>query len=210
MFKQTDGMAMGSPLGPTFANIFMCHLEDLFLQQCPCSFKPVFYKRYVDDTFVLFKDRSHAELFLNFINSFHPNIKFTMDIESENQLSFLDILITRDNNSFTTGVHRKGTFTGLGMNFLSFGPLNFKLNSCRTLLHRAYNLCSSQALFDKEISFLSNYFKGNCYPPQIFANVKRKFLATISSPKVPNYDVPKKVMYVSLPYIGNISTNIRK
>ena len=57
-------MAMGSPLGPTFANIFMCFLESLILDQCPESFKPIFYKRYVDDTFVLFKEESHATMFL--------------------------------------------------------------------------------------------------------------------------------------------------
>ncbi|XP_068247978.1 uncharacterized protein [Palaemon carinicauda] len=35
LFKQVDGMAMGSPLGLTFANIFMCHLEEIYLGQCP-------------------------------------------------------------------------------------------------------------------------------------------------------------------------------
>ena len=43
VYKQTDGMAMGSPLGPTFANIFMCYLEEQILDQCPIEFKPVFY-----------------------------------------------------------------------------------------------------------------------------------------------------------------------
>ena len=42
VYKQIDGMAMGSPLGPTFANIFMCFLESLILDQCPDSFKPIF------------------------------------------------------------------------------------------------------------------------------------------------------------------------
>ena len=66
LYKQVDGMAMGSPFGPTFANIFMCNLEELFLEQCPNTFKPIFYKRYVDDTFALFRDPSHAEFFLKF------------------------------------------------------------------------------------------------------------------------------------------------
>ena len=133
IYKQTDGMAMGSPLGPTFANIFMCHLEKLYLEQCPTSFKPVFYKRYVDDTFVLFKEMQHANLFLNFINSFHPNISFTMDTESDNQLPFLDITISRSNDQFLTGVFRKKTFTGLGMNFFSHCSFSFKLNARKTL-----------------------------------------------------------------------------
>ena len=45
IYKQTDGMAMGSQLGPTFANIFMCYIETMFLDQCPESFKPLFYRR---------------------------------------------------------------------------------------------------------------------------------------------------------------------
>ena len=150
-------MAMGSPLGPTFANIFMCHLEKRILDQCPSSFKPVFYRRYVDDTFVLFRDIQHAHLFLNFINSFHPNIKFTMDLESNDQLPFLDINVTRGNNQFLTGIFRKKTFTGLGTNFYSFCPMNFKFNACKTLLSRAYNLCSNWVKFHEEVSFL-NYF----------------------------------------------------
>ena len=58
--KQTDGMAMGSPLGPTFANIFMSHFEEDIFNRCPSNFKPLFYIRYVDDTFLLSTEKSHA------------------------------------------------------------------------------------------------------------------------------------------------------
>ena len=50
-YKQIDGVAMGSPLGPVLANIFMCYLEDDLFNQCSPTFRPVYYKRYVDDTF---------------------------------------------------------------------------------------------------------------------------------------------------------------
>ena len=52
--------------GPTFANIFMCFNEKFWLDECPDEFKPVFYRRYIDDTFVLFRHQSHpavSELF---------------------------------------------------------------------------------------------------------------------------------------------------
>ena len=54
-YSQIDGVAMGSPLGPTLANIFLCYHETTWLKNCPKSFKPVYYKRYVDDIFVLFE-----------------------------------------------------------------------------------------------------------------------------------------------------------
>ena len=56
---------MGSPLGPTLANAFLCFYEkkknDL---KNALEFKPVFYRRYVDDIFVLFKSTDHLVKFL--------------------------------------------------------------------------------------------------------------------------------------------------
>ena len=51
---------MGSPLGPSLANAFLCHYEKLWLDSCPLEFKPVVYRRYVDDIFVLFKSKDHS------------------------------------------------------------------------------------------------------------------------------------------------------
>ena len=210
IYKQVDGMAMGSPLGPTFANIFMCHLEELFFDQCSSSYNPVFYKRYVDDTFVLFKEKRHATLFLDFINSFHPNIKFTMDIESDNQLPFLDIMVSRSDGVFVTGIFRKKTFTCLGLNYFSHCPFSFKLNSCKTLISRAYTICSTWIKFHEEISFLKSYFKKNCYPSHMFDNIVKNFLECIFKPKPVTLNVPKKQMYVSLPYMGNSSNYVKR
>ena len=47
LYKQIDGVTMGSPLGPTLANTFLCHYEKLWLDSCPPEFKPVVYRRYV-------------------------------------------------------------------------------------------------------------------------------------------------------------------
>ena len=49
IYMQIDGVAMGSPLGPHLANIFMNHMEKKWLEECPIQFKPVLYRRYVDD-----------------------------------------------------------------------------------------------------------------------------------------------------------------
>ena len=68
LYEQTDGMAMGSCLGPSMANIFLCHHEDIWLQNCPSNFKPIYYRRYIDDTFILFKDPKHIPKFRNYLN----------------------------------------------------------------------------------------------------------------------------------------------
>ena len=146
-----------------FLIFFLCFHESVWLANCPSQFKPVFYKRYLDDTFILFKHASHAPLFLNYLNNQHPNIAFTMETEQNQKLPFLDVLITRSNNKFHTSVYRKPTFSGHGLSFFSFCTFRFKLNSIKTFLHRAYNICSSYVSLDSEFNFLRQYFQNNGY-----------------------------------------------
>ena len=54
---------MGSPLGPTFGNIFLSYQQQIWLKNCPCEFKPVIYTRHVDDTFLLFQSKDHIGKF---------------------------------------------------------------------------------------------------------------------------------------------------
>ena len=124
--KQHDGVAMGSPLGPTFVNVFLCYHEKIWLQNCPSEFKPVIYRRYVDDTFLLFRSKHHIKKFRNYLNCQHNNIKFISETENENFISFLDIKITRDINKFMTSVYRKPTFSGVFTNFGSFILKSYK------------------------------------------------------------------------------------
>ena len=200
-YKQIDGVAMGSPLGPVLASIFMCHIEEIIFNQCPQTFRPVFYKRYVDDTFVLFQTKVAAEQFLDFANDLHPNINFTIEYENHDCLPFLDILIKRSNLHFSTSVYRKPTDTGLGSNFYSSCFFNFKLNSIRTLLHRAYSLCSDWMNFHVEVDYLRKYFRDNCFPEFLFDRHLRKFLNNIFQPKIPSPMEPKLNFYASLPFI---------
>ena len=95
LYDQVDDVAMGSPLGPSLANIFMCSLEQRYLSSCPSQFKPILYRRYVEETFCLFKERNDIDLFLNHINSIHSKIQFTVEVENCSSLPFLDILVEK-------------------------------------------------------------------------------------------------------------------
>ena len=176
LYEQIDGVAMGSPCGPTFANLFLCHYENIWLNECPSNFKPIHYKRYVDDTFLLFRDQHHINQFSDYINSKHYNIKFTHEIEENNKLSFLDITVIRENNKFETAIFRKNIFTHLGLNFLSYEPMKYKINAIKTLIYRAFNLTSNYIYFNNEVIFLNKYFEKNAFPSNLFFNYLKKFL----------------------------------
>ena len=66
---------MGSPLGPSLAKLFMCALEQKFLDNCPSEFKPILYRRYVHDTFCIFRNTKSKlnRSFLYFLYLWHPN-----------------------------------------------------------------------------------------------------------------------------------------
>ena len=64
LYKQVDRVAMGSPLGYTLANEFLGHYEKEWLDDCPIHFKPVIYKRYVNDIFVFFFHLKNSSNFL--------------------------------------------------------------------------------------------------------------------------------------------------
>ena len=75
-YQQLEGAAMGSPLSPIVANIFMEKIEEEALATEPHP--PSLWKRYVDDTFVIQEEKYKNEFFQH-INSIDDNIKFTAE-----------------------------------------------------------------------------------------------------------------------------------
>ncbi|XP_070000745.1 uncharacterized protein [Penaeus vannamei] len=104
IYTQVDGVATGSPHSPCYANTFLCHHEQARL---PANFKLI-----TATWMILFNDPSHINPFLSYLNSQHPNIKFTCETEQNNK-SYLDSSITFRNNCLITSIYRKPTLTGL-------------------------------------------------------------------------------------------------
>ena len=122
-FLQVDGIAMGSPLGPGLANIFMVELERNITPSLSSDI--LLSKRYVDDTIGFIKLTSINKV-LQTLNSYHANIKFSIEIESENKISFLDVVLIGSNSLISTKVYRKNTNTEIYINWNSFAPNNNK------------------------------------------------------------------------------------
>ena len=91
LYKQKDGVAMASPLGPTMTNVFLSFYEMKWLEQCTNEFKLAFYRRYAHDIFVLFESPEHLSKFHACLNTCHPNMSFSFEQEINGKLSFLDI-----------------------------------------------------------------------------------------------------------------------
>ena len=209
LYRQIDGVSMGSPLGPTLANLFLANLERSWLST-PNA--PVYYFRYVDDVFAVFKTQSDTSLeFLNFLNEQHPNLKFTIE-KAASTLPFLDTTISLNDHGYESSVHRKKTFTSLLLNFHAYAPLHWKTALIRCLLQRAFRISSSWALFHQEILKLKEIFIANAYPAALFESIVKRFLANVFDKTTQSPDIPdqqnKKVLV--LPYLGRVSTSLKR
>ena len=97
-YDQIDGVAMGSPLVPVSANFFMGHYERLWLEKYT-GIQVLYYRRYVDDIICCFQNSHDADMFFQYLNKCHPNIKFTMETETDGKLPFLDVLLSKERSS---------------------------------------------------------------------------------------------------------------
>ena len=209
LYVQKDGVAMGSPLGPVLANIFLCHLERKFMENHP-NF-PLYYRRYVDDTFCVFNSYDEALNFCTFINTIHPNIKFTMEVENAGQIQFLDTVIVKGDRFFQIDVFRKQTDTGMYLNWASLVPIGYKIGLVKCLLDRAYSICSSWEAIHKQFEYIRNALHNNGYPNNIIDkcldSVLNKHVGDTNNPVAAD---PKPRLMLKLPYCGDVSVRLKK
>ena len=179
------------------ANAFLCHYEELRLDNCLSEFKPVVYRRYVDDI-----------LFAKYMNTRHNNLKFTFDFEQNNSFSFLDVKITHRSNGFSASVFCKATFSGVFTNFDSFTFESYKTGLIFTLLFCCFTICSDMQSFHLEVE-LRQIFKCNNYPVGLIDQCIQTFLNKIYVLKRILITVPKKDVLIVLPFLGQFSLNLK-
>lgn len=138
-YKQIDGVAMGSPCGPALVSIIICSFENKQFKNCSHGLISVFYKRYVDDIFVLLSSLDHAEKFKTYLSSKHANINFSLEKEIDGCLSFSDINVFREKGKFATSVYRRKAFSDVYSNFNSFVPETYK-PLIKSLLFRCFSI----------------------------------------------------------------------
>ena len=209
-YQQVDGVAMGPPLGPSLANTFLAHYEQILLSDCPDEFKPVYYKRYVDDIFVLFRSPHHLEKFYEYLNTKHANIKFTNEKEVNGSLPFLDVLILRNDKGFTTTVYHKPTFSRIYSSFGSFIADEYKHSLIFTLPFRIFSIVLDFSKFHEEPNYLKNVLKKNSFPSTLVDKYIEIFLNKQFSQKMLEHAVPKKKLFIVLPYLGMSSLCFRR
>src|SRR5436190_8298902 len=167
IYQQTEGTAMGNPLSCFLANIFMSNFE--MKAKNTLSYFPRLWIRYVDDVFAIFDKNQDLFKFVSELNSYYPSIRFTFEVEQNNSLPFLDILVTKQNNSgkIEFDIYRKPTSNDRFIPRESYHHPSQKRAVFHSLIHRLLHTPLSAEKYSKEVNKIKQIALFNGYLPDM-------------------------------------------
>jgi hypothetical protein len=123
----------------------------------------MFRYRQADDTLCAIH-RDHIEPIHTFLNSLHPNIKWTKELEVNRRITMLDVTIIRQSDgNLQSDVYCKPTHTNQYINFNSHQPLQHKLSTINSLTRRAALIPSTDKLRAAELARVEEALELNEY-----------------------------------------------
>ena len=134
------------------------------------------FARYVDDIIRMVK-KAVVDTLLKMANSLHRNLEFTIKLESEGALSFLDMKILRHQDSLKTKWFTKPTDTGLMLNFHSLAPTQYKRNVVEGTIHRINHTTTDWIAFHDGVAKAQLTFEQN----DILLNFMEILFGTLST-----------------------------
>ena len=162
-YREINGLSMGSPPAPPLSNIWLSKYEPAIKDDAKL------FERYMDDILRTTKE-SLIENKLSEINLLHPNLKYTLEVEQNGKLPFLDICIEHHENAVSSTWYWKPTDTGMILNFHAMAPKCYKRSVIQAFVYRIYRACSSWKKFHKSLIKAKDILKWNQKPP-IFMNL---------------------------------------
>ena len=215
IYQQRFGTAMGSPVSPIVANLYMEWLETKATATAPVTCKPQLWKRYVDDVLEKIK-RGETQNLTDHLNTVDEtgSIKFTHEEERDGCIPFLDTLIVRKpDKSVKLLVYRKKTHTDQYLHFSSHHPLQHKLGVIRTLLDRGNDIVTEEVDRQKEEQHIVEALTRCGYPEWSFRRVKHQIETKLERKSEKNKkrkEAERSKGQVILPYVKGVTEGISR
>ncbi|XP_023224072.1 uncharacterized protein LOC111625218 isoform X1 [Centruroides sculpturatus] len=161
---------MGSVIGPKLADICMASIDEKIFQYQGI----VFYTRYVDDILVLYDSNNvTAENIKDYANSLNKNIKFTYEEEKNYEINYLDVIITRKNETLLFRKYEKICNNNKVINYKSYSSIGIKRNVFLMELKKIFNRTTLKKYIEIETKNLFKKYLLNDYPQQLIPNEKQ-------------------------------------
>lgn len=221
-FKQTLGTPMGAKVSPVLASFVMDDLLDRIVPTLP--FNLFFIKKYVDDLVIALPVTNVGDI-LEIFNNFDPHIKFTLEVEDDQQsIPFLDTRIIRTNNNMLLiDWYRKPITSGRYINFWSYHKMSIKINLVKQMKNRVLNV-SDQSFHIKNLGILMELFTNNSYPKQLLKQILYSTSPLENEAQVVPLNLDQSTnngvvavadstvpfRYISVPYINDVTARLAK
>jgi len=174
-YKPKKGTAMGSPLSGYLAEIYIQEIEETNVKHWLESKEIIYYKRYVDDIFILYnKSKTNEIQICNKINKINKHLQTKINTEKEEKIQFLDLTISRKKHNIFIDIYRKPTETDTTINYHSNHPLEQKMSAYRYHINRLNTLPINTEEKKKEEDKLESMAINNNYPMDTVKKLKEK------------------------------------
>ena len=202
-----ESVAMGSPVSAVVNNLHMEFFEEL-AQESPLI-RPRLWKWYVDDTYCIMKKSTVDEL-LHHLNSVRPTINFTVELERDATLPFLDTILQRKQaSSLNVTVYMKPVHTDRYMHFNSHHPSHVKKGLVRCFYDRARNIITQEDLQIEE-DHSTGVLRQNGCPAMLVCTSSFPFpLTTNATQEKESQDISKPPL-VMIAYVASVSEDTRR
>ena len=150
------------------------------------------------------------EQFFSYLNSRHPNVKFTMETEVNQVIPFLDVLIDNRSNILNTTTYQKSTYSGLLLNFDSFTSRFYKISLIKCLIDCAYKTNNTWASFHNDVTKIKETLKRKSFPPFLIDKITKSYLNKVHSYNDQSNPESDKTRFYKLLYIGKYSEQVKK
>ncbi|XP_070206003.1 uncharacterized protein [Littorina saxatilis] len=209
VFHQISGVAMGTKMGPSYACLFMGHLESQ-IRSTYTGPQPELCKRYIDDCLgATSLSLSDLTDYIHFVSNYHPSIKFTFDI-SPSAVAFLDLNISLSDSILSTSVHYKDTDAHTYLTFHSSHPSSTIRSIPFSQFLRLRRICSDTDDFEEKAAEMSDFFLQPAISSMPYPVSNAPKYSTLVRPKEPSLPASPNIWQIfgiaAVGLLPNIST----
>ncbi len=206
-YKQFFGVAMGNSVSGFLADMVV---EELELQIIPkLSFQLPYYVRFVDDIKTAIPIDGEDEI-LRLFNSYHKRLQFTIEVEKEGRLNFLDMTVVRlEDGSLSTIWYQKEISSGRYLNYMGRNPIGHKRNAAIALIDRAVAFTNPNDRPER-LRKVRELMKDNGYPNDFVEGLITTRVHRFYNSVTMKTQKPENQRYVSAPYVPGLSERIKK
>ena len=165
---------MGSPISGTIAEIFLQHLEPIYIRPLIETKRILFYTRYIDDILIIYDTKTTNHNYLTqYTNTMHTNLQFN-PTPTNGYINFLDLTIIRRSTHIEIDIYQKPTTTDTAIHFKSIHPNEHKFAAYRYYIERMLNLPLKTVQQKREWSTILHMAQQNGFPPTVIHKLRHQ------------------------------------